>query len=215
MDLATVGTAVLTSGAISALLLFWFKERLAQSIRHEYEREMAQLKSELEFDLDRRKRLYEGKLAQYKRYFAMLDGYSENTRRQLFEGFQEQFASLIREPSEENTIAYIQASLALQGDLAQKFTVFKTELNGLKLETGEKMLALLNQYVAALEPVQDQTVQFMQWMNSNYSLFLTEPEAANAKVQAFVSGDVSEQGAELKRLQDEIFYEMRRELGVA
>ena len=214
MDLATVGIASLTSGAVSGLLIFWSKERLAQSIRHEYEREMAQLKSELEFDLDRRKRLYEGKLIQYKRYFAMLDGYSENTRRELFEGFQDQFTSLIRDPSEENTISYIQASLALQSDLSQKFTAFKTELNGLKLEAGEQLLALLNEYILALEPVQDQTVQFMQWMNSNYSLFLTDRAAANAKVQAFVSGEVSEQGAKLTRLQDEIFHEMRRELGV-
>jgi hypothetical protein len=196
-------------------VLFWFKERLQQSIRHEYEREMAKLRSDLEFDLDRRKRLYEGKLAQYKRYFAMLDGYSENTRRELFATFQDEFTSLIRDPSEENTISYVKVSLSLQGDLSQKFTAFKTELNGLRLEAGERMLSLLNEYVAALEPVQAQTVEFMQWMNQNFMLFVTNPEMANTRVQQFVSGEVSVHGVELKRLQDEIFQEMRRELGVA
>jgi hypothetical protein len=215
MDFTTVGTAVVTSGAISGLVLFWFKERLQQSIRHEYEREMAKLRSDLEFDLDRRKRLYEGKLAQYKRYFAMLDGYSENTRRELFATFQDEFTSLIRDPSEENTISYVKVSLSLQGDLSQKFTAFKTELNGLRLEAGERMLSLLNEYVAALEPVQAQTVEFMQWMNQNFMLFVTNPEMANTRVQQFVSGEVSVHGVELKRLQDEIFQEMRRELGVA
>jgi hypothetical protein len=188
---------------------------LQQSIRHEYEREMAKLRSDLEFDLDRRKRLYEGKLAQYKRYFAMLDGYSENTRRELFATFQDEFTSLIRDPSEENTISYVKVSLSLQGDLSQKFTAFKTELNGLRLEAGERMLSLLNEYVAALEPVQAQTVEFMQWMNQNFMLFVTNPEMANTRVQQFVSGEVSVHGVELKRLQDEIFQEMRRELGVA
>ena len=215
MDIATLGTTIATSSAVSALLFFWLRERLQQSIRHQYERDMAKLRSELDFDLDRRKRLYEGKLAQYKRYFAILDGYSESTRRGLFDGFEDQFIALIRDPSEENTIAYVKASISLQGDLSQKFSTFKSELNGLRLEAGENMLRLLDQYIATLEPVQEQTVGFMQWMNSNHLMFVTDPEAANAHVQSFLSGELSTHGVELTRLQGEIFHEMRRELGVA
>ena len=215
MDIATLGTVIATSGAVSALLFFWLKERLRQSIRHEYERDIAKLRSELDFDLDRRKRLYEGKLAQYKRYFAMLDGYSERIRCDLFERFQGQFIALIRDPSEESTIAYVRSSISLQGDLAQKFSTFKSELNGLRLEAGENMLRLLDLYIAMLEPVQEQTVGFIQWMNSNHLLFVTDPDAANAHVQGFLSGELSNRGAELTRLQGEIFQEMRRELGVA
>jgi len=215
MDLATIGTAVITSSTVSGFVLFWFKERLQQSIRHEYEREMARFKSDIDFDLDRRKRLYEGKLTQYKRYFAMLDGYSEATRRELFAHFQENFTELIREPSDENTISYLKASFDLQGDLSQKFVAFKTELNGLKLEAGEHLLNLINQYIVALDPVQESTVSFMQWMNQNYSLFITDPEAAHAKVQEFMHGEISDQGLELIKIQDAIFHEMRRELGVA
>ena len=68
-------------------------------------------------------------LAQYKKYYALLDSYSQNSRKELFGGFQEGMLELIKNPSDENTLKYIQSSLTLQNDLSDKFLTFKTEIN--------------------------------------------------------------------------------------
>ncbi len=65
-----------------------------------------------------------------------------------------------------------------------------------------------------LEVAQDKTVQFMTWMNSNYMLFVTEPEAAQLKISEFMNDEFSGEGEALADLQSRIFLEMRKELGI-
>lgn len=69
MDLATVTASGLLAVLINVIGAFWLKERLRQSIKYEYDQDLAKLKSELDFELDKKKRLYEGKLTQYKKIF--------------------------------------------------------------------------------------------------------------------------------------------------
>ncbi len=200
--------------AINGVLIFWLKERLKQSIKHEYDKELEHLKKDFELEIDRKKKLYDGKLAQYKNYYALLDGYSRNSRRQLFDKFQTSLVDLLRSPTQEATINYVKNSLSLQGDISEIFITFKNEINGLRLEAGDDLLALLDLYVTNLEVAQDKTVQFMTWMNTNYMLFVTEPEAAQLKVNEFMNDEFSGEGEALADLQSRIFLEMRKELGI-
>ncbi|MBY6069874.1 hypothetical protein SAMN04515663_10991 [Alcanivorax sp. DSM 26293] len=214
MDLATVTASGLLAVLINVIGAFWLKERLRQSIKHEYDQDLAKLKSELDFELDKKKRLYEGKLAQYKKYFALMDSYSLDQRRALAEGFQEGIFKIIENPSTENTIEYIKKTLSLQNDISDKFLMFKNEMNGLRLEAGEPLLELIERYVSSLEKVQERTVSFLGWMNENATTFLAQPEAAQQKVQEFMQGEASGEAKELMELQEKIFREMRRELGI-
>ena len=214
MDIDTI----LASGALAVFIqvigIFWLKERLKQSIKHEYDQDLEKLKKELEFDLDKKKKLYEGKLAQYKKYYALLDSYSQNSRKELFSGFNEGMLELIKNPSDENTLKYIQSSITLQSDLSDKFLTFKTEINGLRLEAGETMLKLLDEYVVKLEKAQEKTVQLMTWMNENATSFVSSPDTANQHIQQFIENEFNTEGQEMLNLQEAIFREMRRELGI-
>jgi hypothetical protein len=120
MDLTTILSSGLLAVIVNVIGVFWVKERLKQSIKHEYDRDLEQLKKDLEFELDRKKKLYEGKLNQYKKYYAMMDGYSQSSRKTLFSSFQTGIIEVIQNPSEENTVKYIQKILALQGDVSDK-----------------------------------------------------------------------------------------------
>ncbi len=51
-------------------------------------------------------------------------------------------------------------------------------------------------------------------MNENATTFLAQPEAAQQKVQEFMQGEASGEAKELMELQEKIFREMRRELGI-
>lgn len=216
MDFVTIIT---TSGMVALFVnvigAFWIKERLKQSIKHEYEQELIKLKNDLEFKLDKKKKLYEGKLRQYKKYYSLMDSYSSKSRKTLFEGFQTGFFDLIsKDPTAENTTNYIQKALALQGDVSDTFLTFKNEIDGLRLEAGDKLLGLLEQYVVILEVTQDKTVTFLNWMNANATKFYTEPDTVNIYVQEFMDSESKAEGQKLIELQKQIFLEMRNELGI-
>jgi len=141
-------------------------------------------------------------------------GLRGHQRRALAEGFQEGIFKIIENPSTENTIEYIKKTLSLQNDISDKFLMFKNEMNGLRLEAGEPLLELIERYVSSLEKVQERTVSFLGWMNENATTFLAQPEAAQQKVQEFMQGEASGEAKELMELQEKIFREMRRELGI-
>ena len=211
-------TTITTSGIVAVFVnvigIFWLKERLKQSIKHAYDQDLEHLKKDLEYDLDKKKRLYEGKLAQYKKYYSMMDAYSANSRKVLFKSFQDGILSLIQNPSDENTLSYIKSIFALQSDISDQFLTFKNEIGGLRLEAGEDLLSLLDNYIVLLEQAQDKTVEFLNWMNSNASQFMTQPDETNAYVQKFMEEEFAESGKELIDTQEKMFKEMRRELGI-
>jgi len=214
MDINTI----LASGTLAILIqvvgVFWLKERLKQSIKHEYEQELEKLKRDLEFDLDKRKKLYEGNLSQYKKYYALLDSYSQNSRIELFDSFNEGMLEIIKNPSDESMMKYIQGTLSLHSDLSDKFLTFKMEINGLRLEAGEKMLRLLDGYVEMIERAQNKTVQLMRWMNENATSFISNPDGISAHINQFIENEFKNEGEELVKLQQAIFREMRHELGI-
>ena len=215
MDLvAIISTSAIVTAVINVIGVFWIKERLKQSIKHEYDQDLAKLKNELEFDLDKQKKLYEGKLSIYKKYYTLMDSYTAKSRKALFDGFQTGIIDIINNPSTNNTADYIRNMLALQGDTSEVFLTFKNEINGLRLEAGGKLLHLLDEYVASLEITQDKTVEFMQWMNSNVTKFITEPNETNKYVQEYMTAELGGEGKTLIELQKNIFIEMRNELGI-
>jgi len=215
MDLvAIISTSAIVTAVINVIGVFWIKERLKQSIKHEYDQDLAKLKNELEFDLDKQKKLYEGKLSIYKKYYTLMDSYTAKSRKALFDGFQTGIIDIINNPSTNNTADYIRNMLALQGDTSEVFLTFKNEINGLRLEAGGKLLHLLDEYVVSLEITQDKTVEFMQWMNSNVTKFITEPNETNKYVQEYMTAELGGEGKTLIELQKNIFIEMRNELGI-
>jgi hypothetical protein len=215
MDLvAIISTSAVVTAVINTIGVFWIKERLKQSIKHEYDQDLAKLKNELEFDLDKQKKLYEGKLSIYKKYYTLMDSYTAKSRKALFDGFQTGIIDVLNNPSDDNTVDYIRNMLALQGDVSEIFLTFKNEINGLRLEAGEQLLQLLDEYVVSLEITQDKTVEFLQWMNTNATKFITEPEETNKIAQEFMSAELNGEGQKLIELQKQIFLEMRNELGI-
>jgi len=215
MDLvAIISTSALVTAVINVIGVFWIKERLKQSIKHEYDQDLAKLKSELEFDLDKQKKLYEGKLSIYKKYYTLMDSYTAKSRKALFDGFQTGIIDVLNDPSDDNTADYIRNMLALQGDVSEVFLTFKNEINGLRLEAGENLLKLLDEYVVSLEITQEKTVEFLQWMNANATKFITDPEETNRISQEYMATELNGEGKKLIDLQNKIFLEMRNELGI-
>jgi len=214
MVLSTVGLSVAAAILVQVIAWFWLKERLSRSIKYEYDKDLERLKHELKFELDRRKKLYEGKLAQYKRYYHYIDQYSRQGREELFSKYSDGLVQLLRNPSDDAFSKYMRSILDTQGDLAGRFLSFKTEMNGLRLEAGETLLGLLDEYTALLEEAQEQTVAFMTRLNSKLTQLPHEPDALQSEVQDFVGAEFGGIGRQLKELSEKIFREMRRELGV-
>lgn len=214
MDFTTITTSAVVALLVNVIGVFWMKERLKQSIKYEYDQDLEKLKNSLEFELDKKKRLYEGKLAQYKKYYALMDSYSSKSRKDLFNSFNVGLIEILKDPSEENTLNYIQTIMSLQNDVSDVFLAFKNEIGGLRLEAGENLLSLFDQYIDALEVAQSKTVKFLSWMNGNITKFITDPEAINAYIQEFISSEFTVEGKQLQQIQEEMFLEMRRELGI-
>ncbi|WP_199878812.1 hypothetical protein [Pseudoalteromonas sp. T1lg88] len=55
----TITTSAIVAAFVNIIGIFWLKERLKQSIKHEYDQDLEHLKKDLEYDLDKKKRLYE------------------------------------------------------------------------------------------------------------------------------------------------------------
>ena len=143
-----------------------------------------------------------------------MDSYTAKSRKAVFDGFQQGMMDILNDPSEENTADYIRSMLRVQGDVSEIFLTFKNEINGLRLEAGEKLLELLDEYVESLELTQEKTVEFLNWMNTNATKFITDPEEANRISQDYMSTELSGEGKRLIELQKLIFLEMRNELGI-
>lgn len=214
MDYLTLTTSGALAVFIQVIAWFWLKERLARSIQHEYDANIERLKHDLELELDKKKRLYEGKLNQYKKYFQFIDRSSEAARSELFTSLGEKMLELIKNPSEESSIEYFRSILLSQDDINNRFLTFKTEINDLRLEAGKDLLELLDQYTNSLEEVQSITVAFMSSLNQNIERFITENNAIQREIDDFMHKIESGPGAKTKKLKDDIFWEMRKELGI-
>ena len=143
-----------------------------------------------------------------------MDSYTAKSRKALFDGFQTGIIDVLNDPSGDNTADYIRNMLVLQGDVSEIFLTFKNEINGLRLEAGEKLLKLLDEYVISLEITQEKTVEFLQWMNANATKFITAPDEANRISQEYMASELNGEGKKLIDLQNQIFLEMRNELGI-
>lgn len=214
MDFLTITASGSLAVLVQVVAWFWLKERLSRSIKHEYDVDMERLRRDLELELDKKKRLYEGKLAQYKKYFQYIDESSKAARNEIFSDLGEKMLDLIKDPSEENTVAYIQSTLMSQKDISDRFLTFKTEINGLRLEAGDNLLTLLDGYTESLEIVQNKTVSFMGSLNQDPERFVRENDAIRREIAGFMQNLQSGAGARTEKLKEEIFWEMRRELGI-
>ena len=207
----------LTSAGFLAVLIqvvgwFWFKERLKRSIKHEYDKDLEKLRHDLEIESDKKKRLYQGKLFQYKKYYQFIDESSEVTRKELFEKMQERLLALIQEPSNENLLSFINSMLEIIDEQSNKFLKFKNEINGLRLESGEELLGLLDKYTEALKETHKKTIEFFKSLDRER--FINDNEAVQEEISTYMKQIEDGSGAQIKKLKEQIFREMRRELGI-
>lgn len=214
MDITALATWATVATLVNGVGIFWIKERLKQSIKYEYDEDLERLKKDLDFELDKKKRLYEGKLAQYKKYYALMDSYSTDSRKVLFNSFQEGVLELIQNPSTENTSRYVTRMLACQGDFSDKFLIFKTEMNGLRLEAGEKLLSYLDEYIDLLDMAHDHTINFISSINNSVTAFIDAPEEISNQINEFMNDEILDIGDKMKSVQTRMFKEMRNELGI-
>ncbi|WP_414434728.1 hypothetical protein [Alloalcanivorax venustensis] len=127
-----------------------------------------------------------GKAIQYKKYFQYIDESSEAARNEIFFDLGEKKLDIIINPSEENTIAYVQSTLISQKDIGDRFLKFKTEIDGLRLEAGDNLLRLLDSYTEALEQVQNETITFMGSLNQNPERFVRANSAISKEITGFM-----------------------------
>lgn len=211
--LEILGSGVVAAG-LNAILIFWLKERLKQSIQHEYNTDLEALKTELQLDLDRKKRLYEGKLTQYKKYLNVIDTYSQSTRRKLFSNVNEGLLSIIDDPSDENSLKYFQGIMKMQESAADAFLTFKNELNGLRLEAGGTLLDLIDECVKVLEHANDKTTDYLNTVNQNAGRIYNEPGLLQQLVDEYTNSLSTTEIRSFEDVQIDIFREMRRELRI-
>lgn len=213
MNINEIAVAAISASGINVIIFFWFKERLRESIKHEYSSELERLKSELQLDLDRKKRLYEGKLEQYKKYLLLIDNYTNDSRTKFMQEMNDSFLAIIEDP-ENKSMPFFKSIMRMQQEASDGFLRFKNELNGLRLEAGEPLLALIDECVLALEHAQSVTDDYLQNLISK----MTDPTTNNAvlgNMSADFMAALEESGfRRYDDIQKDILTEMRRELRI-
>ena len=211
-------SSITASGILVAILAWlsrnWIFERLKNSIKHEYDTKLERAKKDLEFDLTRKVKIYEGKLSNYKAYLKLLDDFSERYRKELFTKLRINIKDILTENSDNAFLKYIDEVLSLQTRAASELLKFKNEVNGLRLEAGDQLLILLDQYIEQLEVVNDAQTKFFRDVNEKVLSQSISQEGIIEEFENYTNGIGKETGDKLNEIHDAIFLEMRQELSV-
>jgi len=209
------GNTIVASGLLAAFIQFvgwfWLKERLKQSIKSEYDKDLESFKTDLDFELEKKKKLYDGKLVQYKKYFRLLDSYTEESRTELFNDLNKNMLKVLEGEPDDTSLGFYQSIINLQADFDSKYLKFKYEINGLRLESGSALLCLIDEYLIILSKAQKKTVDFL---NEIISVMVNNPGEIQNFIDNFMNQEILSDGNDLINLQNNIFKEMRRELDI-
>jgi len=159
---------------------------------------------------EKRKRNFEVRFAEYKKYLQTMEEISEASRVDFEKIFSESisanFKNILENPENSNDalLALNDSMNTLTGNLRESFTKATNELHGLRLVCSEKLLNLIDEFVQLQRELMDHSVSIMSnWQNID----IQNPEA-------FLSGEMKQKASRVQYLYDEIIKQMRKELRI-
>lgn len=189
--LATLITPALVSAAITAILaplMFYLLKRRDE----------------------RKKRHFEVRYAEYKKYLQVLEEIVATTRMDFEQSYTKTVGSILHDilAEPENAPSHamrLNAALdALGSQMRQAFTKATSELHGLRLVCSDKLLGMVDEFVQLQRELMDEAIAVM---GNAKNVDINNPEAA-------MTGTMKEKGQRAQPLFDRILHQMRAELDI-
>lgn len=198
-------------GVLQWVFALWIRTRLEKSVQHEYDKEIEKHKTQLAAVFEREKKLYDGKLLQYKKYNRDIFEVSIKMKEYLRKDLKEAILGAGKLDGEKKTQQIKSGIGALITALEDNFYKIKLELQSLKLESGPTLLKVVKQFETALQLDFDNSIKIFRKLISEIEEIIKKPDLLVTRFEAEI-----DQRAEFKvlELHDMVFHEMRRELGL-
>ena len=157
-----------------------------------------------------KKRNFEVRCAEYKKYLNTLENISSLSRISFEKDFMkianECFSEIITNPQESNAslIKLNSAMQELTATLRPSFSQAQNELHGLKLVCSQKLLYMINEFISLQNELINKSTEFMaHWK-----------EYIGKKESFFENSSIKELGQRANSLYEDILKEMRKELKI-
>lgn len=159
---------------------------------------------------ENKKRNFEVRYAEYKKYLQTLEEIAASSRSDSEKFLRNVFADFLRTPIKDEATA--NAALfrmeenmsSVMSKMRESFSKAHNELHGLKLVCTDKLLKLINEFVSLQKEILDQIVIILgNWRNFD----INNPEAS-------FSGEMKTKGKRSQQLYEEIVMQMRKELRI-
>jgi hypothetical protein len=189
--LATLIAPAIVSAAITAILaplMFYFLKRRDE----------------------RKKRHFEVRYAEYKKYLQVLEEIVAATRIDFEQSYMKTVGSILKDIFAEpenaaNHAMRLNAALdALGGRMRLAFTKATSELHGLRLVCSDKLLGMVDEFVQLQRDLMDEAIAVMA---NAKNVDINNPEAV-------MTGTMKEKGQRAQPLFDQILHQMRAELDI-
>ena len=157
---------------------------------------------------EQKKRYFEVRYAEYKKYLQVLEEIVAATRIDFEQSYMKTVASILKDmfadPDNAATHAVrLNAALdALGSQMRQTFTRATSELHGLRLVCSDKLLGMVDEFVQLQRDLMDEAIAVMA---NAKNVDINNPEAA-------MTGAMKEKGQRAQPLFDQILQQMRAEL---
>ena len=186
--------------------------------RKRHDREIVELKQNLDLDLERRKKVYEMKVNQYEAYFRRIDGFNRKHQTELpatFEPILEEYMTRYLNAeaegnSEESnaTISWFGTEVSKLLTIGQKdYLELDAETNSLKLTASDEVATLLDELSGLYEESFNHTAEYLREL----SVLMLQPNDQRSSELQTQSRRLAER---LTDKRDELFRRMRRDLKV-
>ena len=159
---------------------------------------------------EQKKRHFEVRYAEYKKYLQVLEEIVAATRGDFEQSYMKAVASILRDmfADPDNTGNHVvrlhEALDALGSQMRQTFTRATSELHGLRLVCSDKLLKMVDQFVQLQRELMDEAIAVMA---NAKNVDVHNPEKA-------MTGAMKEKGQRAQPLFDQILHQMRAELGI-
>ncbi len=160
---------------------------------------------------EKRKQNFDVRYAEYKHYLKTLDEITSAVRmdseKYFSETVSETFRVIISNPEQSNdALLRLHDSLGeMQSNIQKTFTKAEGELHGLKLVCSDKLLTMVNDYVALQRDLMNATTKMMgNWK----SIDINNPSS-------FITGELNEKAQQAQVLYNKILLQMRNELKIS
>jgi hypothetical protein len=159
---------------------------------------------------EQKKRHFEVRYAEYKKYLQVLEDIVATTRGDFEQSYMKTVASILKDmladpDNAANHVVRLHEALdALGSQMRQTFTKATSELHGLRLVCSDKLLGMVDEFVQLQRELMDEAIAVMA---NAKNVDINNPEAA-------MTGAMREKGQRAQPLFDQILHQMRAELGI-